>query len=175
MFLQDEKEKKDGDVEMKSDEAGADKHGDVSPLSGSMSGLPESPNPPEPNSQKLPNFSRVTPAQMAYVTFPSDSRYQPVRAVSTLPPRKGHATASSIANMEKFAGGGGILILTDLHPEQEPEYIEFTTVHVAPQAEASEDTDRWRHIALDENAPEADPPEPFEVSRSRPSYGGSRR
>lgn len=150
---------------MKTEEASTDKHGDVSPLSGSLSGLPESSlRTPEPNSQKLPNFSRVTPAQMAYVTFPPDSRYQPVRAVSTLPPRKGHATLSSITNMEKFAGGGGVLILTDLHPEQEPEYIEFTTVHVAPQTEASQ-VDRQRHIALDENAPEADPPEPFEVCR----------
>lgn len=159
---QDEKDKKDTDVEMKADESAADKHGDVSPLSGSISNLPESPQPAEPNFQKLPNFSRVTPAQMAYVTFPADSRYQPVRAVSTLPPRKGHATPSSIANMEKFAGGGGILILTDLHPEQEPEYIEFTTVNAAPQAEANQ-VHRQRHIALDENAAEAAPPEPFEV------------
>lgn len=147
---------------MKTEEVGADKHGDVSPLSGSLSGLPESTHTPEPNSQKLSNFSRVTPAQMAYVTFPPDGRYQPVRTVSTLPPRKGYATLSSIANIEKFAGGGGVLVLTDQHPEHEPEYIEFTTVHTAPQPEASQ-FDRQRHIALDENAPEADPPEPFEV------------
>jgi 26S proteasome regulatory subunit N2 len=142
------------------DTAAADKHGDVSPLSSSISNLPESTTPPEPNFQKLPNFSRVTPAQMAYVTFPSDSRYQPVRAVSTHQPRKGHATAAALANLEKF-GGGGILILVDQHPEQPPEHIEFTTT-AAPQGEASRSS-VVRHIALDEDAPEADPPPSFEV------------
>lgn len=147
---------------MKTDEAGvADKHGDVSPISGSISNLPESSTPPEPNFQKLPNFSRVTPAQMAYVAFPPESRYQPVRALSAQPPRKGHATASALANMEKFGGGGGVLILLDQRPEEEPEYIEFTTVNAAPQPEVTQD--RQRHISLDENAPEAAPPEPFEV------------
>ncbi|GJE85724.1 26S proteasome regulatory subunit rpn2 [Phanerochaete sordida] len=151
---------KDIDVEMKVDDAAAtDKHGDVSPLSGSLSNLPESSNPPEPNFQKLSNFSRVTPAQMAYVSFPSDCRFQPVRAVSAHPPRKGQATASALANLEKFGGGGGILILMDQHPDQSPEYIEFTT-QVA--AELPEEMPRDRHISLDENAPEADPPEPFE-------------
>lgn len=149
---------------MKADDAAAtDKHGDVSPLSGSISNLPESSNPPEPNFQKLTNFSRVTPSQMAYVTFPSDCRYQPVRAVSAHPPRKGHATPSALANLEKFGGGGGILILVDQNPKQPPEYIEFTTqATAASQAEASL-VNTHRHIALDENAPEADPPEPFEV------------
>lgn len=144
------------------DVTAAEKHGDVSPLSGSLSNLPESSNPPEPNWQKLPNFSRVTPSQMAYVSFPSDCRFQPVRAVSSHAPRKGQATASALANLEKFGGGGGILILVDQHPEQPAEYIEFTT-QIAPAAPESIRVDR--HISLDENAPEADPPEPFEVSR----------
>ena len=157
---QDDK-KKDTDVEMKVDDV-ADKHGDVSPLSGSISNLPESSNVPEPNFQKLPNFSRVTPSQMAYVTFPSDCRYQPVRAVSAHPPRKGQATPSALVNLEKFGGGGGILILADQHPDQPPEYIEFTTQGTGSQVEP-DPASTHRHIALDENAPEADPPEPFEV------------
>ena len=143
------------------DAAAADKHGDVSPLSGSISNLPESTTPPEPNFQKLPNFSRVTPVQMSYVIFPADSRYQPVRAVSTHLPRKGHATAAALANLEKFGGGGGILILVDQQPDQPPEYIEFTTATI-PQAEVVHPPVS-RHIALDESVPEADPPESFEV------------
>ncbi|THG99905.1 hypothetical protein EW026_g2545 [Hermanssonia centrifuga] len=155
----DEKEKKDGDVPMKIEEI--EKHGDVSPLSPSLSNLAGS--SPEPGFEKLSNFSRVTPAQMIHITFPRDSRYQPVRSVSTHsgPQPKAYRTATGVSTSEKFAGGGGILLLVDQRPDEEAVYIPFTTQATAGQHEDVEH-DRARHISLDENAPEADPPRPFE-------------
>lgn len=75
----------------------------------------------------------------------------------------------------KYAGGGGILILADWRLDEEAEFVEFTAQAATPAP--SEPTDvpvasvdagpvpSGPHIALDENAPEADPPESFEVSR----------
>jgi 26S proteasome regulatory subunit N2 len=95
--LQDEK--KDGDVEMKTDEP--TKHGDVSPISGSISNLVDASKPPsrkkEASSERLQNFSRVTPQQLTYISFPSDSRYQPVRPVST----------NSVSRSKKSSTGPG--------------------------------------------------------------------
>lgn len=156
----------------------AAKHGDVSPIAGSLSNLADGPigetkkaRKGEPGFEKLRNFSRVTPAQMAHVVFPPDGRYQPVRSVSSyVAPRNGKAGKSSYGptiSSEKFAGGGGILILVDQRPEDDAEYIEFTTnippfVYEGPTGIS--ESERRLHIALDENAPEATPPEPFEVS-----------
>jgi len=167
----DEKDaKKDADVEMKADEPSH--HGDVSPIAGLPSNLAdgtEERKPAEPSFQTLSNFSRVTPRQMPLISFPKDSRYQPVRAVSayTLAPGRAPIHLPS----EKYAGGGGILIMVDQRPDEEAEYIEFTTtinVNVAavavPAAPGPSSFDHTRdlHISLDENAPEADQPEPFE-------------
>ncbi|KAI0814897.1 26S proteasome regulatory complex non-ATPase subcomplex Rpn2/Psmd1 subunit [Irpex lacteus] len=155
----DEKEKKD--VEMKTEDgATAEKHGDVSPITGSISNLADAPTP-EPTSEKLNNFSRVTPAQMAHITFPPDSRYQPVRLVSPHPAPT-RRSFKSLAT-EKFAGGGGILLLVDQRPSEEASYVEFSAPAPAPAAAEEPRADSpVRHIALDADAPEADPPEPFE-------------
>jgi 26S proteasome regulatory subunit N2 len=193
MTTQDEKAepKKDTDVDMKAaDPPQSPKHGDISPINGSISNLADDGKPStskrksEPTSEIVPNFSRVTPAQLAHITFPVDGRYQPVRAVSTRPttPRNaksaGPATASTATSLglasEKYAGGGGILILTDLRPEEEAEYIELNPAPPAPVAELPHDAvpnghavagppASGPHIALDESAPEADPPGSFEV------------
>lgn len=62
--------------------------------------------------------------------------------------------------------------MVDQRPHEEAEYIEFTTTAIpvaaaAPAAAASTTTTaRQPHISLDENAPEANPPEPFEVRTS---------
>ncbi|KAI1793844.1 26S proteasome regulatory complex non-ATPase subcomplex Rpn2/Psmd1 subunit [Ganoderma leucocontextum] len=161
-------EKKDNDVEMKGAEPSTSRHGDVSPIS-LAEGSPKG-RKGEPSSEKLANFSRVVPAQLGYITFPSESRYQPVRVVSTRPPpsTKTAKTASSVALVaERYAGGGGILILSDTRPDEEPDYIEFETAPVAPAAAPAAaqnpaSTTAGRHIALDDSAPEADPPESFE-------------
>ena len=169
------------------------KHGDISPINGSISNLADDGKPStskstrksEPSFERLSNFSRVVPAQLAHITFPSGGRYQPVRAVSTKAPssiKNGKpaiapagsksATAAIGLSSEKYAGGGGILILVDGFPDQEAEIIEFEAPDVAPApTEVAAGNGHaiagpaasGPHIALDENAPEADPPESFEV------------
>lgn len=141
--------------------------------------------------EKLSNFTRVTPAQLAHITFSPDGRYQPVRPVATRSPQKvikGKAAANSppastIAVLgtpaERYAGGGGIILLIDLAPDTPAEFIETelprpaqasepaipasigATVASAPVSVSA------RHIALDENEPEAELPESFEVCSSR--------
>jgi 26S proteasome regulatory subunit N2 len=86
--------RKDGDVEMKSEEVPSARHGDISPINDSISNLPESQSPEakgpikrkEPNWESLTNFSRVTPAQFQCIIFSPSSRYQPVRPVSAREP-----------------------------------------------------------------------------------------
>lgn len=195
--------KKDADVEMKSEEPPSPtKHGDISPINGSISSLaddskpstppPKPPRKTEPSFERLPNFSRVTPAQLAHITFPTEGRYQPVRTITSkptpssrsgkgavLPAGVGTATAAIGLASEKYAGGGGILILVDQRPDEEAEFIEFQTAAVLPtpsedehdgipngHALAGPPAASGPHIALDENAPEADPPESFEVRLS---------
>jgi len=180
--LQDEKAepKKDGDVEMKSDEAPSSKPTDGSP----SAKTPEDTKPKrklEPSSENVANFSRVTPMQLAYITFPSEGRYQPVRPVSlnTVSPKTGSKSpvfrkASSLAS-ERYAGGGGILMLVDERPDEEAEFISLEPPAAAPVAtengqavpngNANPVTAPTNiHIALDENSPDVDPPESFEVS-----------
>jgi 26S proteasome regulatory subunit N2 len=130
----------------------------------------------EPASEELPNFSRVTPAQLSYITFNPDARFQPVRPVSTKVIAGGRAKASRAPdaalsmNSDKHVGGGGILILEDTHPGEAVEYLVFEThspisapPEAAPAAAPTATELRRLAISLDENAPEADPPQPFEV------------
>ncbi|KAG6885847.1 hypothetical protein C0993_008810 [Termitomyces sp. T159_Od127] len=178
MELDDRAENKDveADVEMK--ESSGPKDGDVSPINRSISNLPEtsmlskSTKKAEPTFELRPNFSRVTPAQVALISFPSDCRYQPVRPLSGHPStdyKAGMSSSSSCAASEKYAGGGGILILVDLRPEEESEFIEFEPpVEAAPSQPAVPPTGQTTtstpapHIALDELAPETEPPASFE-------------
>ncbi|TFK30365.1 hypothetical protein FA15DRAFT_579686 [Coprinopsis marcescibilis] len=119
----------------------------------------------EPSFEKKPNLSRVTPAQLPYISFPRDCRYQPVRSVSTKPASK---SILHSAGTDKFAGGGGILILTDQRPDEESEFISLEPPPIPEPAHAAPATGQalptGRHIALDESTPEAAPPEPFEYS-----------
>lgn len=183
-------------------------HGDISPITGSLSNLAdltkadgktdgksttEGKKPvtrkTEPSFEKLPNFSRVTPAQLAHISFAPDGRYQPVRPVSTrtvVPgaaakgkaPAGGPKTSASAAALglasERYAGGGGILMLIDQQPNEPVQLVEYEVQAAAPVVapmEVAEDSapaagaavPTGPHISLDENAPEADPPEPFEV------------
>jgi len=162
-------EKKDGDVEMNTDEP--TKHGDVSPISGSISNLVDTSKPPsrkkEASSERLQNFSRVTPQQLTYISFPPGSRYQPVRPVSTNSvsrPKK-----SSTGPLETYTGVGGILVLLDEQPDEPVDLIApLEPSVVVPEPTATQpaqpvETAAPRpHIALDEDSPEASPPAPFE-------------
>lgn len=153
---------------MKTDET--TKHGDISPISGSISNLAEqgkastskSGRKTEPSFERLQNYSRVTPAQLAYVTFPPESRYQPVRPVSTKPSTRTKGAKSSVIT-EGFAGVGGILIMIDQRPDEEAEFIEALEPSVLVSATTpAPGTVSRPNIGLGEG-PEADPPEPFEV------------
>lgn len=69
-------------------------------------------------SETLTNLSRVTPAQLQYIAFPSEGRFQPVRPVGR--------------------GGGGIVMLLDKSEEEEINWIEpfgaTTAASAAPPA-----------------------------------------
>ncbi|KIY63518.1 26S proteasome regulatory complex, non-ATPase subcomplex, Rpn2/Psmd1 subunit [Cylindrobasidium torrendii FP15055 ss-10] len=168
MDVDDTKKDEPADVEMKSEE----KAGDISPITGTISNLPEetSAKPKrksEPSFEMLANFSRVTPAQFAYISFPSDSRYQPVRSVSSKPAAKAGKSKILAQSTGKATGGGGILLLADLRPEDEAEFIDLSPPPAAPAAEApapsnANATPTGPHIALDDSAPEADTPAAFE-------------
>ncbi|KAG6898065.1 hypothetical protein C0992_006543 [Termitomyces sp. T32_za158] len=178
MELDDRAENKDTDADVEMKESSGPKDGDVSPINRSISDLPETSTLPkpakkaEPAFELRPNFSRVTPAQVAIISFPNDCRYQPVRPLSGHPStdyKTGTSSSSSYAASEKYAGGGGILILADLRPEEESEFIEFEPpAEAAPSQSAVPPTDQITtstsalHIALDELAPEAEPPASFE-------------
>jgi 26S proteasome regulatory subunit N2 len=162
---------------MKSEDVPPSRHGDVSPINDSISNLPEGQSsevrPPnkrkEPGWESLPNFSRVTPAQFQHVVFPANSRYQPVRPVSAREPTtkagKGVSGAQKSSYPEKYAGGGGILMLVDERPGESQEFIELSAVPTpAPETVPSDNTSTARNIALDPNGAEADLPAPFEVS-----------
>ncbi|KAH7883493.1 26S proteasome regulatory complex non-ATPase subcomplex Rpn2 Psmd1 subunit [Phlebopus sp. FC_14] len=171
--------KRDGDIEMKTE--GAE----------DMQGSDESKTPAsgkrkmEPSSEKISNFSRVVPVQLGYISFPPEGRYQPVRPVSlNVAPAKGTKGSSTPVGKkipgslglvsERYAGGGGILVLEDLKPDEEADFIDLTPAatfaatangSAVPNGHASPvNTERNFHIALEENTPDADPPESFEVS-----------
>ncbi|KAK1229676.1 proteasome regulatory particle base subunit [Marasmius sp. AFHP31] len=150
----------DGDEKMASVEDDVDMKTEEAPVKAPKS------KKAEPSSEQIPNFSRVTPAQLAYISFPSESRYQPVRALT------GTSTTSPSSKdpkhpEEKFAGGGGIVLLTDTRPEEEADILEFEPVQLNPPAPATgngdavRSTPSGRHIALDDG-PEASPPASFE-------------
>jgi len=176
----DEKKESDGDVEMKVDDEPGKNAGDISPINESISNLAEDGKPAkatkkaEPAFETRPNLSRVTPAQLAYITFPPEGRFQPVRAVSAkpVPLRKagvvgGKASPSPVGLVsEKYAGGGCILILSDLRPDEEAEFIDFAPpAPAAPEPVPSANAPALPtgpHIALDETSPEVGPPDAFE-------------
>ncbi|KAJ7293479.1 D-isomer specific 2-hydroxyacid dehydrogenase [Mycena rebaudengoi] len=168
----DDKKESDGDVEMKIDEEPASPGkdaGDISPINGSISNLAEDEKPStsakstkkvEPSFEMLPNLSRK-------------GRFQPVRAVSAnpVPPRGGKAGPAPLGLVsEKYAGGGCILILADLQPQEDAEFIDFeppAAPAVVPEPTPANNLPAEAlpvgpHIALDETSPEAGPPAAFE-------------
>ncbi|KAH7928528.1 26S proteasome regulatory complex non-ATPase subcomplex Rpn2/Psmd1 subunit [Leucogyrophana mollusca] len=162
--------KKEGDVEMRSEESPSSGNADDSATDEDGKGSTSTKRKVEPTSEKLSNFTRVIPAQLGYITFPADGRYQPVRPVSLNgPPAKG--SRGVVLTSERYAGGSGILIMVDERPDEEADFINFDPPPPAPATSTGDvpnghaNANRGPtgiHIALDENAPEADPPESFE-------------
>ncbi|KAG5633957.1 hypothetical protein H0H81_004192 [Sphagnurus paluster] len=179
MDLDEKLDSRESDIDMKEDPS-LPKDGDVSQINQSISNIAEplsskSLKRAEPTFELHPNFSQVTPAQVAHISFQSVSHCQPVRPVSGLASigegKVGLQTAPTGTAYEKYASGGGIIILADLRPDEEAEFIEFEPPAVAtvsePVAIASGPTLATAlsgpHIASDESAPEADLPGALEV------------
>ena len=92
----------------------------------------------EPTSQSLPNLSRVVPAQLPHINFPSEGRFHPVRPLitstivssstsdqlSTAPANSASAILTTLATTSRVTGGG-IILLRDSEPEKEVEYFEY--------------------------------------------------
>jgi len=145
---------------------------------------------PEASFENLPNLSRVVPAQVPYVSFPSSSRYTPVRPLSsssstaTQQPTKGSASPalilSSIVDSANSGAGGGILVLKDQHPNESVELVEEQATKALQLAATGSDDDGQTMDAtntagaagagagaasqpvVDNSGPIADMPEPFE-------------
>ena len=97
----------------------------------------------EPSSETLQNLSRVTPAQLAHISFSPDGRFQPVRPI-----RSGSGKTS--------AGGGGILMLIDRTPDEPIKYVDLPAELGGEEAPKPAEG-----MQIDEPA-EAPPPAPFE-------------
>ncbi|KDQ10690.1 hypothetical protein BOTBODRAFT_177975 [Botryobasidium botryosum FD-172 SS1] len=155
------------DVEMKDDaEVKAEGTSSTKPgegLSSSSSSSKRERRAPEPTFEKLANCSRVTPAQLSHIVFPSDCRFQPVRPVSTVPTAKLSLTARKT---EKYLSGGGIIMLLDQKPGESIEWVAPFGAQEggdadagASAAPAAEGADATRGT---DGAQEANPPPPFE-------------
>jgi len=146
-----EKEEKGDEAMETEDVAKADGEDEAAPKEGEAKEKAEvAPAPAKPKRkegpEKLANLSRVTPSQLAHISFPAEGRYIPIRsvvggytqlhastattpaitrpatpAVSTEP--KPMAQASSVVST--WGTGGGILLLRDNEPDKEGEFLEF--------------------------------------------------
>ena len=97
----------------------------------------------EPSSETLQNLSRVTPAQLAHISFPPEGRFQPVRPI-----RSGSGKTR--------AGGGGILVLIDRTPGESIKYVDL------PADLGGEEAPKPTEGMQVDEPVEAPPPAPFE-------------
>ncbi|CAE6441981.1 unnamed protein product [Rhizoctonia solani] len=86
---------------------------------------------PAATSETLQNLSRVTPAQMQYITFPAESRFQPVRPIAK--------------------GGGGIVMLIDKKEGEDVEWIQPFGAEPAPAETTG--TEQQPPVAGNDEAP----------------------
>ncbi|KAF8876380.1 hypothetical protein CPB84DRAFT_1852987 [Gymnopilus junonius] len=157
------------DVKMKSDKA-SPKDGDVSPVYLSVLNIADTdqastskPKKTEPASELHPNFSRVTPAQLPYISFSSNGRCQPMRAVSA-------KVLLSSKNVKAAVRDTSVALGSDLRSMLNGKWFQ----HLLPLKQLQQPMlmsdlsppPIGRHIALDENAPEAEPPEALKYSFS---------
>ncbi|GAA99317.1 uncharacterized protein L969DRAFT_86556 [Mixia osmundae IAM 14324] len=139
----------------------------------------------EPSSERIQNMSRVLPAQLPYIAFADDSRFEPVRSLvpsgsisksthvsaksahkkSALPAAS--AAAAVLAEVALLGGalGGGIIVVSDKRPNEPCEFIDMTagaptTAVTEPAAVPAAPTNGAEAAQL--NAPIAPMPEPFE-------------
>ena len=115
----------------------------------------------EPTSETLQNFSRVTPAQLAHISFPPDARFQPVRSFT--PPTsvtKARLKGAVKTTTERYAGGG-IILLVDRQPGEETKFVDLPPELGGEQPTAMAVDQEPSDMMLDTE--EAEMPAPFEV------------
>ncbi|CAE7203319.1 unnamed protein product [Rhizoctonia solani] len=88
---------------------------------------------PAPTSETLQNLSRVTPAQMQFIAFPAESRFQPVRPIAK--------------------GGGGIVMLIDKKDGEEVEWIQPFGAEATPAENAGAQTEQTPPASNNDEAP----------------------
>lgn len=93
----------------------------------------------EPTSERLANVSRVTPAQLPYISFPPDARWTPVRPVvtSTSGPSPSAGSSPDTKATPSIGAGGGILLVRDGEPDKEAEFLELEVMKVLDTAGAA--------------------------------------
>ncbi|GJN93401.1 hypothetical protein Rhopal_006456-T1 [Rhodotorula paludigena] len=166
----DEKTAND-DAEMKTDESSGNAEASTSSPAKKDKAARKA---PEPSSSRLENLSRVTPAQLAYISFPSDARYVPVRPVNAgLPSSPATAASTATRTAPAVGSGGGILLVRDTRPSEEEELLELTVLQAidtsgaGAAALAGGDAAVAGGPGVDEDllsGPIADVPPPFEYS-----------
>ncbi|KAK4702398.1 26S proteasome regulatory subunit N2, partial [Phenoliferia sp. Uapishka_3] len=124
----------------------------------------------EASTDRLSNLSRVTPAQLPYITFAPDARWVPVRPVnsgvstsSSLPTSASDSPSSGLA--PTIGAGGGILLMRDREPEKEAEWLTIEVEKVLT-LEDVQPVEAGVPAVDDEvlTGPIADPPAPFEFT-----------
>ncbi|KAL8279340.1 hypothetical protein RQP46_008152 [Phenoliferia psychrophenolica] len=144
------------DTEMKSDEpataaAPAASEGAAATTADATPAKPK--RKAEATSSVLSNLSRVTPAQLPFITFAPDARWTPVRPV--------HSGESSIG------AGGGILLMRDSEPDKEAEFLTIEVEKVLTLEDLDNATGAAAGGETDADlltGPIADPPAPFEFT-----------
>jgi len=132
-------------------------------------GLIGGPRKREPSSEKLSNLSRVVPAQLPHISFPSEGRFFPVRPVTGTTvkstarkaQKKSPSALPSVGPSAQYAGGGGIIVLIDNNPLEPTEYIEPEPIPAAV-APAAMEVDAAPAAPSLPDGPEVEPPAPFE-------------
>ncbi|WWC64974.1 uncharacterized protein I303_107588 [Kwoniella dejecticola CBS 10117] len=123
--------------------------------------------PSEPASFTIPNMSRVTPAQLQYIAFPSEGRYQPIRP---------SYEKSSGAGANGVNASGSVVLVKDTTPEVEGQYIELDKSlwpdqeEEVPAAVAAAGAEQQQQAAVGSSAggagqeedEDVEPPQPFE-------------
>ncbi|KAG9126952.1 proteasome regulatory particle base subunit, partial [Ceratobasidium sp. 392] len=148
-----EKEKAAADESMDTDDAPTEKPAqdtemkvdEPTPAEGQTE-LAPTPTPKKvATSETLSNLSRVTPAQLQFITFPAEGRFQPVRPVGR--------------------GGGGIVMLLDKKEGEEITWIEpFGAPAPAPAASPAGEGEAAPATGDQAQTEEAAPPPPVQYS-----------
>jgi 26S proteasome regulatory subunit N2 len=132
----------------------------------------------EPSSFKVPNMTRVTPLQLPLLSFPSESRYLPVRPLGQLSAtpapnglKKDSKQTSASTQTQSIASGSIVLLRDTKSGEQEGEYVELDKSlwpevigqgEVVEEEQVSQPTAAAAAVVPINPEEEAGMPEPFE-------------